>query len=119
MIVAPQEAARLMPTDDHPVCGAVRAAAFFARAARGLAHDPHVVGSAIAAYRERRGQTEAELAAWLGLAGVTTLHKLSLCRRPDPTSPSFDDDVAALAQYFGGDEARLRLLLRTPADEER
>lgn len=116
MTVVVLEAGYPMLTGDHPACGDAPAAAFFARAARGLARDPRVVGSAIAAYRERHTRTEAELTVWLGLANVIALHQLALCTRPDPAGASFDDEVEALARYFGGDREHLRALLATPTD---
>ena len=102
-----------MQSPEKPSSVGARKAAFFARAAGAVAHDPLVAGSAIAAYRAQHAITEERLAAWLGLAGVTALHQLALCTRPLPSTPSFDADVVALARYFGGDGARLRELLLT------
>ena len=52
----------------------------------------------------------AALAAWLGLPAERLLH-LALCRRPDPHSPTFPQEVARLAGYVGCAAEPLHALL--------
>ena len=90
-----------------------------ARAARALEGCPGVMASALAACR-RTGMTEADLAAWLGLP-PHRLPGLALCLRPDPSSPTFNDEVMALAGHVRCAAEPLRTLLVQvgPADRTR
>jgi hypothetical protein len=64
------------------------------RLARRAEGDPHFLASALA------GLDDAELAERLGCAAGAIPH-LKLCRRPDPASVGFLDDVRAIAARFG------------------
>ena len=96
---------------------------FLYRVARALVADPMVMASALAAHRAATGMTEVAQATWLqchdpfGLAErpLHWLAGLALCCRPDPTAPSFAEEVAALAAYVGADPVRLEAVLRSAA----
>jgi hypothetical protein len=83
----------------------------FAHAAAAHRADSRVVASCLTDYCAAHRMDEATLAAWLGLPSVEALHGLALCARPNPTSPSFEGELTALAAYTGCDAARLRRLL--------
>ena len=73
------------------------------------------VASDLAAFQERHGLSEAQLANWLG--GTTrALTNLALCRRPQAGGPSFRTDVERIALHVGVQgEALARLLRETDA----
>ena len=68
--------------------------------------DPAFVGSALAAFRERRGMEPAALAAWLGV-DTDQLAALAVSPRPDPTSAAFAGEVRTLAKQYGAEARRL------------
>ena len=80
------------------------------RAAKRARKNPWIVASALAAYRRRHHLSEAQLGVWLG-ASAPSVATLALCRRPDPASPVFLEEVEDLADTCGCDAARLAELL--------
>ena len=69
------------------------------------------LGYVLTLYQQSRGQSEADLANWLGCT-PEQLGRLSLCRRPAGTDATFKNDVEALAQFAGVDAGRLVQVLR-------
>jgi hypothetical protein len=82
------------------------------RAAQRAKGHPSFVGYALSLYQQSRGQSEAELAGWLGCP-IDTMSRLSLCRRPVGTDAAFRFDVEAIARFAGIDAERLVQVLRT------
>ena len=68
--------------------------------------DAFYIAHALASYRERLGFDQAGLARWLGI-GPNQLAALAIKPRPDPSAPTFADDVQALADRYGADPGRL------------
>ncbi len=68
--------------------------------------DAFYIAHALASYRERLGYDQAGLAQWLGV-GPNQLAALAIRPRPDPSSPTFADDVQALADRYSADPGRL------------
>ena len=68
--------------------------------------DAFYIAHALASYRERLGFDQAGLARWLGI-GPNQLAALVIKPRPDPSAPTFSDDVQALADRYGADPGRL------------
>jgi hypothetical protein len=83
-------------------------------ARRARSWDSYVAGD-LAAFQERHGLSESQLAGWLG--GTTrALTNLALCRRPQADAPSFRTDVERIALHVGvSSEALARLLRETDA----
>ena len=81
-----------------------------ARAARQATCHRFLMAQPLATYRDRHRLDDAQLAHYLGCS-VPALHGLALCRRPQPASPRYTDDLHALATYIGCDAARLRVVL--------
>jgi hypothetical protein len=73
---------------------------------------PLFLGYALSLYQQLRGQSEAELAVWLGCP-LDQMSRLGLCRRPVGTDTAFRRDVEAIAQFAGVDSGRLAQVLRT------
>ncbi len=69
-----------------------------------------LVGTALRAYRERHGLSEAELAARLGIS-TDALGWLGLRTRPDPATPAFGAEVRRLADTFRCDADLLAAIL--------
>lgn len=68
--------------------------------------DPTTVARALADARARLVADRAGLASWLGI-GPDQLAALSLEPRPNPSAPTFADQVRALADRYGADPGRL------------
>jgi transcriptional regulator with XRE-family HTH domain len=62
-------------------------------------------------FRINRGMTEDDLGAFLGCSPVL-LTKLALCRRPDPESPKFRNDIERIATAFNMQPIRLVQVIR-------
>ena len=62
--------------------------------------DRWLIGAALRAYQDAHGLSEAQLAHQLGLT-PERLRWLQMRTRPNPASPSFEDDVYQLAASFG------------------
>lgn len=69
-----------------------------------------LVGTALRAYRERHGLSEAELAARLGIS-TDALGWLGMRTRPDPTAPTFAWEARRLADTFRCDADLLAAIL--------
>jgi hypothetical protein len=69
------------------------------------------VASDLAAFQERHGLSEAQLANWLG-GTIQALTNLALCRRPQADAPSFRTDVERIALHVGVQGEALARLLR-------
>jgi len=82
-----------------------------ARAANRAANDGFFLGSALEAYRGHYGFSDAQLASLLRCS-VENLPRLGLCKRPDPSSSSFREDVERIAAYAVVDPLALGRLLR-------
>jgi len=74
-------------------------------------HNPFFLGSALAAYQSEHRLDDRALAHHL-FCPVSRLSRLALCRRPDPASPSFRQDVEQIAAYARAQPLRLGALLR-------
>jgi hypothetical protein len=96
---------------DEPFIPIAVSSPLLARAADALTRCSNVCASALAAYRAAHNMTEAELAAWLGLANVTALHGLALCTRPDAGGATYAADVRRIAAALGCAHERLLSLL--------
>ncbi len=68
--------------------------------------DPTTIGHALLVARRQLGYDHAELARWLGV-GPNQLAALAITPRPDPSVPTFAEDVRALAERYGADPGRL------------
>lgn len=69
-----------------------------------------LVGTALRAYRDRHGLSEAELAARLGIS-TDALGWLGMRTRPDPAAPAFAREVRRLADTFRCDADLLTAIL--------
>lgn len=78
-----------------------------AHLARRTARDPFFLGWSLARYQARTGVCETVLAAEL-MMDVAALDRLRLCRRPDPTSPHYADELTQIAVVIGCDATSLR-----------
>jgi hypothetical protein len=83
----------------------------FRWAARRAEQRSSFVAAYLAAYRDMQETSEEELARFLSCP-VEALTDLALCRRPDPSKPSFKTEVQRIASFAVCDEARLAMLLR-------
>ena len=88
------------------------------RLARRLQADPQFMSYALATYQQHEGLERQDLAQELGLAPEMLL-RLALCRRPDPDSPLFAEQVREIADYTLMDEARLANILRQVSSLEK
>ncbi len=79
--------------------------------AQRLQTDPRFMAYALAAYQRQEGMADEELAPALGMLPELVM-RLALCRRPDPHSPQFAEQVREIADYALADEGRLANLLR-------
>jgi hypothetical protein len=80
-------------------------------AAKRAAEQPFLLAYDLREYRELHEATEDELASFLACS-PEALVCLSLCRRPDPTAPSFRVDVEQIALHCGVNAQQLGALLR-------
>jgi hypothetical protein len=81
------------------------------RAAQRASHRVSFVASALSAYQAQEKIEEKQLAAYLDCL-PDKLPKLSLCRRPDPSSSNFQKEVRQIAEYADVNMFRLAQLLR-------
>jgi len=72
---------------------------------------PTFLASALEIYRQYEQLDEAGLANYFGIP-TTQLTRLALSRRPAPDSPTFRQDVTAIAQRYGFPPVKLANLLR-------
>jgi hypothetical protein len=79
--------------------------------ARRLRNDPLYMAYALAAYQAQEKLTDEELGLELGLLPLLAI-RLSLCKRPDPMSPDFADQVREIADFTLVDEEKLAHVLR-------
>ena len=84
--------------------------AFLSHAARVLEDHPRVMASVLAAHRRRTGMSAAVQERWLGMASGA-LPRLAVCRRLDPASATFGEEVADVAAYVRCGAERLRRVL--------
>lgn len=79
--------------------------------ARRLRSDPQYMAHALAAFQSQENLTDEELARELGTLPELIV-RLSLCKRPSPSSAQFAGQVRELADYTLTDAARLANILR-------
>ncbi|HYG82140.1 MAG TPA: hypothetical protein VD861_17200 [Pyrinomonadaceae bacterium] len=79
--------------------------------ARRLRGNPQYMAYVLAAFQSRENLTDAELAQELGTLPELVV-RLSLCKRPSPSSPQFAEQVRELADYTLTDAGRLANILR-------
>jgi hypothetical protein len=79
--------------------------------ARRLRNDPRYIAYALAAYQSQEKLTDEELGLELGMLPLLVI-RLSLCKRPDPMSPDFADQVREIADFTVMDEEKLAHVLR-------
>ena len=79
--------------------------------ARRAAQRPSFVAADLGLYTAIHEISEEELAELLACP-EEALADLALCRRPDPSKPSFKTEVQRIASFVGCDGARLVQLLR-------
>lgn len=89
------------------------AADLMALAARRAESRPEYVASRLAAYRDRHGLTDADVAVRLGLT-TDELVSLALCLM---TAGTEETAIPTMAEWFGIDQERLAGVL-APAEEE-
>ena len=80
-------------------------------AALRASNNPFFIAGDIERFRTRREMQESDLAGYLGCE-PEILHKLGLCRRPDPDSSTFHSDVHRIADAFGVSSNILIQLIR-------
>jgi len=80
-------------------------------AAKRAAEEPQLLGYDLREYRVLHDATENEVATALECSR-DSLVCLSLCRRPDPSAPSFRVDVEQIARHCGANAQKLAALLR-------
>lgn len=80
-------------------------------AAKRAADEPQLLGYELREYRTFTRATEDDVATVLGCSR-DALICLALCRRPDPSAPSFRPDVEQIALHCGVNPQRLAALLR-------
>ena len=76
-----------------------------------LRSDAAFMASAMAAYQADEHASDSALASYLRLE-TAQLSRLALCRRPDPASPDFGEQVRQIATFSGADLMALAALLR-------
>lgn len=81
------------------------------RFAQRLRSDSQFMSYALSLYQEQEGLSAEELAEEIG-AMPAILTRLALCKRPDPGSPQFAQQVREIADYTLIDEGQLANLLR-------
>ena len=79
--------------------------------ARRLRDDRQYMAHALAAFQSQENLTDEELAQELGTLPELVV-RLSLCKRPSPSSARFAEQVRELADYTLTDAARLANILR-------
>lgn len=80
-------------------------------AATRAAEEPQLLGHELREYRTLNDASEDELATALGCSR-DALVCLALCRRPDPSTPSFRGEVEQIAVHCGANAQKLAALLR-------
>lgn len=80
-------------------------------AAKRAAKEPQLLGHELREYRALNDASEDELATALGCSR-DALVCLALCRRPDPSAPSFRGEVEQIAVHCGANAQKLAALLR-------
>jgi hypothetical protein len=80
-------------------------------AAKRAADEPRLLGHELREYRTLKDATEDDVATALECSR-DALICLALCRRPDPSAPSFRADVEQIALHCGVNAQRLAVLLR-------
>lgn len=75
-------------------------------AALAAEQDPHYVAHALADARARLMADHAGLATWLHVT-PSQLAALAIQPRPDPSAPTFVEQVQRLAEHYGADPGRL------------
>lgn len=80
-------------------------------AAKRAADQPQLLGHELKEYRMLNDATEGDLATTLECSR-DALVSLALCRRPDPTGPSFRAEVEQIALHCGVNAQKLAALLR-------
>lgn len=80
-------------------------------AAKKAVHSRFFLAESLNEFRVGRGMTEDELARFLG-CNPMHLSKLALCRRPDPNSSKFRDDIEQIATAFSILPIRLVQVIR-------
>lgn len=88
------------------------------RLARRMQQDPRFMAYALSAYQQQEGLDTEGLAQTLG-ALPEMLARLSLCKRPDPNSPRFAEQVREIADYTLTDETQLANILRQVSSLEK
>lgn len=76
-----------------------------------LQNDPRFMSYVLAAYRQQEGLNVKELAQEFGTLPAMLL-RLAICKRPNPNSTQFAEQVRELADYTLTDEAQLANILR-------
>lgn len=79
--------------------------------ARRLRNDSRYMAYVLAAYQAQEKLTDEELGLELGMLPLLAV-RLSLCKRPDPMSPDFADQVREIADFTLMDEEKLAHILR-------
>jgi hypothetical protein len=79
--------------------------------ARRLRGDPQYMAHVLAAFQSQENLSDEELAQELGTLPELVV-RLSLCKRPSPSSAQFAEQVRELADYTLTDAARLANILR-------
>ena len=80
-------------------------------AAKRAAEQPSLLGYELREYRALNNATDSDLADALGCS-QESLVCLALCRRPNPSTPSFRADVEQIALHCGVNAQKLAGLLR-------
>ena len=83
----------------------------FLQLAKRLRHDPRSMSYALANHYRQDELDAVPLAESLGIS-TELLIRLALCKRPDPASEEFANQVREIADYTLTDEAQLASLLR-------
>lgn len=78
---------------------------------RRLRRDPSFMSYVLAVYQAQENLTDEGLADALGTLPALVV-RLSLCKRPSPSSPRFAEQVRELADYTLTDAAQLANILR-------
>jgi len=109
-VVSVQDAPRRVMTMAARDGAAPLSERFTAMGGRYASDDTWLVGTALRAYRERHGLSEAQLAAHLRIS-TEALGWLGMRTRPDSTAPTFTREVQRLADAFRCDAVLLAAIL--------
>ncbi len=77
------------------------------QAALAAEQDPRTIAHAVPTARRQLGYDRAGLASWLGI-DADQLAALALEPRPDPSAPTFEDQVRRLAARFGAESVTVK-----------